>query len=230
MLVFWSRDPDVSQHGSQDSLGELKPGINGPTAQAGVRDADTIARDLLAALKRLGLDKTTDVFVTADHGFTTITKASVTSPAAHFTGNDDVALRSLPSGFLAVDVAAGLELAAHRSQCRLQAGGLRERSHAAARLRLYRPRSRASRGHRRAQWRLGPDLSARPNAKKRAHEIVTFLMKQDYVSGLFVNDRFGRIRRHAADERDRPDRLGQDAQARDLRQFPLLLDRLRRSA
>ena len=83
VMVFWSRDPDASQHGTQDSVGELTPGIDGPTAEAGVRDADTSLGLLLASLKRLGLDKTTDVFVTADHGFTTITKASATSPAAH---------------------------------------------------------------------------------------------------------------------------------------------------
>ena len=37
---------------------------------------------LLAALKSLGLDKSTDVFVTADHGFSTIAKRSETSVAA----------------------------------------------------------------------------------------------------------------------------------------------------
>ena len=34
---------------------------------------------LLAALKESGLDKTTDVFVTADHGFLTVSHASATS-------------------------------------------------------------------------------------------------------------------------------------------------------
>jgi len=37
MLVFWSRDPDGTQHNQGDSLGRLLPGINGPTSQEGQR-------------------------------------------------------------------------------------------------------------------------------------------------------------------------------------------------
>ncbi len=33
-LVFWSRDPDGTQHNQGDSLGRLIPGINGPTSLA----------------------------------------------------------------------------------------------------------------------------------------------------------------------------------------------------
>ena len=40
-MLFWSRDPDVSQHGTKDSVGEYEPGINGPSGKAGTRDADT---------------------------------------------------------------------------------------------------------------------------------------------------------------------------------------------
>ena len=72
VLLFWSRDPDLSQHNTSDSVGEYDPGINGPSGKAGTRNADTMLGELLAALKAQGLDKTTDVFVTADHGFTTI--------------------------------------------------------------------------------------------------------------------------------------------------------------
>ena len=68
-LLFWSRDPDYSQHNTKDSLGEHQPGINGPSGKAGTRDADSMLGELLAALKEQGLDKTTDIFVTADHGF-----------------------------------------------------------------------------------------------------------------------------------------------------------------
>ncbi|MHB1206432.1 MAG: alkaline phosphatase family protein, partial [Rhodospirillaceae bacterium] len=42
VLLFWSRDPDLSQHSTRDSIGELHPGINGPTGHAGARNADTI--------------------------------------------------------------------------------------------------------------------------------------------------------------------------------------------
>src|SRR3954451_22831318 len=40
VLVFWSRDPDGSQHNTGDSLNTITPGINGPTALAGIRNAD----------------------------------------------------------------------------------------------------------------------------------------------------------------------------------------------
>ena len=40
VMVFWSRDPDGTQHNQGDSLGHLAPGINGPTSLAAVRNAD----------------------------------------------------------------------------------------------------------------------------------------------------------------------------------------------
>jgi len=40
VLVYWSRDPDGTQHGQGDSLNELTPGINGPTSRAAIRNAD----------------------------------------------------------------------------------------------------------------------------------------------------------------------------------------------
>src|SRR5258706_8541035 len=106
-LLFWSRDPDYSQHNTKDSLGEYQPGINGPSGKAGTRDADTLLGELLAALKEQGLDKTTDIFVTADHGFVTTSHASATSPSAKFGDqpSTDTAL-----GFLAVDLASALRM------------------------------------------------------------------------------------------------------------------------
>src|ERR1700691_1773862 len=40
VLVFWSRDPDGTQHNQGDSLNKLVPGINGPTSLAAIRNAD----------------------------------------------------------------------------------------------------------------------------------------------------------------------------------------------
>src|SRR5262249_23018503 len=37
LLVFWSRDPDGTQHNQGDSLNTLTPGINGPTSLAAIR-------------------------------------------------------------------------------------------------------------------------------------------------------------------------------------------------
>ena len=111
LLVFWSRDPDYSQHNARDSVGQVDPGINGPTARAGVRNADDRLAALLAAVRNLHLEDTTDIFVTADHGFGTIDKQT-------FTGTSQAARCSvrnpsspvLPSGFLAIDIAKGLGL------------------------------------------------------------------------------------------------------------------------
>ena len=76
VLVFWSRDPDGTQHNQGDSLNQLVPGINGPTSQAAVKNADDNLAAILDTLKALGLDATTDVIVSADHGFSTISKTA----------------------------------------------------------------------------------------------------------------------------------------------------------
>jgi arylsulfatase A-like enzyme len=189
-MLFWSRDPDASQHGTRDSLGEYEPGINGPSGKAGTRDADTALGELLAALKEQGLDKTTDVFVTADHGFLTISHASATSPSARFDPNTP--LSELSSGFLAIDLASTLRLRLfdpgknfasldYSSGAKLVGGsGL-----------LGDPQNPdavvVSNG--------GADLVYLPkvNAKALAGDIVKFLSTQDYVGGIFVNDKLGKF-------------------------------------
>ena len=55
VLVFWSRDPDGTQHNQGDSLGRLVPGINGPTSLAAIRNAEANLAALLAALAEQGL-------------------------------------------------------------------------------------------------------------------------------------------------------------------------------
>jgi arylsulfatase A-like enzyme len=85
-MLYWSRDPDLSQHLEKDGS------VNGPTGQAGIKDADDTLAALLGWLKAKGLDKTTDVFVTADHGFSTIDKHSGAG--------------ELPADFLAKDLKA----------------------------------------------------------------------------------------------------------------------------
>ena len=82
LIVFWSRDPDGTQHFQGDSLGQVEPGINGPTSLAAIRNADNNLAQLREALRTLGLEDSTDILLTADHGFCTISKASQSSPAA----------------------------------------------------------------------------------------------------------------------------------------------------
>jgi len=161
-LLFWSRDPDMSQHNTKDSMGETVPGINGPSGKAGTRDADTALGDLLAALKSQGLDKTTDVFVTADHGFLTISHDSKTSPSA----KDG----QIAAGFLASDLASAL--------------GLPKIDNTA--LGVDKPEVVVA-GNGGADLIYLPE----GNAKTLAGSIVNFLTTQDYVAAIFVNDKLG---------------------------------------
>jgi len=164
-LLFWSRDPDVTQHGTRDSIGEYVPGINGPSGKAGTRNADTMLGELLAALKEQGLDKTTDVFVTADHGFVTISHESQTSPSAK-NGQ-------LSQGFVASDLASALNLPKISNN---SLGGDAQKPEVIV----------ASNG--------GANLIYLPqNSKKLAGDIVKFLTTQDYVGAIFVHDKLGKF-------------------------------------
>src|SRR5712671_5547536 len=85
VLVFWSRDPDGSQHNTGDSLNTITPGINGPTSMAGIKNADNNLAQLRKALDDLGLAASTNIMISSDHGFSTISKESKTSPSAKAT-------------------------------------------------------------------------------------------------------------------------------------------------
>src|SRR3954447_3849314 len=82
MLLYWSSDPDGTQHSQRDSVGEFTPGINGPTSFAAIKVADDDLTAIMDTLKELGLDANTNIFVTADHGFSTVSKQSKTSSSA----------------------------------------------------------------------------------------------------------------------------------------------------
>ena len=196
-LLFWSRDPDMSQHNTKDSVGEMVPGINGPSGLAGTRNADAMLGELLDTLKATGLDKTTDVFITADHGFTTIAHASATSPSAHL--DPSAPLVDLQSGFLAMDLAATLGLPLRPpgdtgAPVDFSNGGkLPGGSGMLGGDPLHPDVIVAANG--------GSDLVYLPAmtakdaapAKELAGDIVKFLASQDYVSGIFVNDKLGKF-------------------------------------
>ena len=109
VLVFWSRDPDGSQHNTGDSLNTITPGINGPTSMAGIRNADNNLAQLRKTLDELGLAASTNIIVSSDHGFSTISKESKTSPAAKIS-YEDTPKDFLPMGFVAIDLAKALNL------------------------------------------------------------------------------------------------------------------------
>ncbi len=190
IAVFWSRDPDGTQHNQGDSLGKLTPGINGPTSLAAIKNADDNLAQILAAVRTLGLSATTDVIVTADHGFSTISKESRTSPAAKitFTG---VPSGQLPSGFLAVDLANALSLPTSDPDkdnvvVDTSLGAFPSRGNAVIGFDHSAPDVVVAANG-------GSDLVYLPqsNARALAGRVVTALLAQDYTSGLFVDDTLG---------------------------------------
>jgi predicted AlkP superfamily pyrophosphatase or phosphodiesterase len=189
VLVFWSRDPDGSQHNTGDSLNTITPGINGPTSMAGIKNADNNLAQLRKALDDLGLAASTNIIVSSDHGFSTISKESKTSPSAK-TSYDDTPKDFLPMGFLALDLAKALELplfdpndknARIADNAHPKAGnGVLGKDPAKPDLVV------ATNG--------GSDLIYLPNKdRKLAERTVKALLEQDYVSGLFVDDAIGKF-------------------------------------
>jgi predicted AlkP superfamily pyrophosphatase or phosphodiesterase len=189
VLVFWSRDPDGSQHNTGDSLNTVTPGINGPTSMAGIKNADNNLAQLRKALDDLGLAASTNIIVAADHGFSTISKASKTSPSAKVS-YDDTPKDFLPMGFLALDLAKALKLplfdpndknARVADNAHPKAGnGLLGKDPTKPNLVV------ATNG--------GSDLIYLPNKdRKLAERTIKALLDQDYVSGLFVDDAIGKF-------------------------------------
>ncbi|MFI5000750.1 MAG: alkaline phosphatase family protein [Reyranellales bacterium] len=193
VLVFWSRDPDGTQHFQGDSLGRLVPGINGPTSLAAVRNADDDLAGLLDGLKRLGLDNDTDVIVTSDHGFSTISKESATSRAAAQT-YQGVTPGLLPPGFLALDIAHALGMDLFDPDAKPDAKSAPVKADA------FPTRGNGLIGSDPAKPEIvvasngGSDLVYLPTGDRAlAAKVVELLSQQDYVSGLFVDDALGKI-------------------------------------
>jgi predicted AlkP superfamily pyrophosphatase or phosphodiesterase len=189
VLVFWSRDPDGSQHNTGDSLNTVTPGINGPTSLAGIKNADNNLAQLRKTLDDLGLSATTNLIVAADHGFSTISKESKTSPSAKVS-YEDTPKDFLPMGFLAIDLAKALDLP------------------------LFDPNDKNARVADNAHPKAGngvlgkdpkkPDLVVATNGgsdliylpgkdRRLTQRTIKSLLEQDYVSGLFVDDYIGRF-------------------------------------
>jgi predicted AlkP superfamily pyrophosphatase or phosphodiesterase len=189
VLVFWSRDPDGSQHNHGDSLNTITPGINGPTSMAGIKNADNNLAQLRKALDDLGLTASTNIIVSSDHGFSTISKESKTSPSAKIS-YDDTPKDFLPMGFLAIDLSKALSLP------------------------LFDPNDKNAKVAEGAHPKAGngvlgqdpakPDVVIATNGgsdliylpgkdRKLADRTIKALLEQDYVSGLFVDDELGRF-------------------------------------
>ncbi|MCM0590113.2 MAG: alkaline phosphatase family protein [Gloeotrichia echinulata DVL01] len=191
VLVYWSRDPDGTQHNHGDSLNRLTPGINGPTVQAALQNVDKNLSQIRTALKDLGLAATTNIFVTADHGFSTISKESKTSYAASLAYSE-VPTGFLPPGFVAIDLAHDLQLSLfdpdNQNAPINPTQGQFSKSSILAKDSKNLELIIAGNGGSDLLYLLN-DANNKANAKK----IVDSLLKQDYVSGIFVDDGFGKI-------------------------------------
>lgn len=222
--VFWSRDPDGSQHNQGDSLNKLSPGINGSTSKKAVGNADANLSQIVQYIfSHPKLAKNTDIFVTADHGFATISKHEVDaagtptkSYAATFTYKDatgrvEVNPGFLPVGFLAIDIAHALDLPIFDPDVQITGTDgsktyepvdpstpqqtATTRQHSASGNALIGASGKtldltdakvvvAANG--------GSDLIYVPDGNyNRIQELVSFLSKQDYVGGLFVDETYG---------------------------------------
>lgn len=192
MLLYWSSDPDGTQHSQRDSVNELVPGINGPTSLAAIKVADDDLAAIVDTLRELGLEANTNIVVTADHGFSTVSKQSKTSPAAKLK-YDNVPEGQLPPGFVAIDLAQALGLPLYEPAP--QGPGVDYRSG------KYPRRSSASIGNDPARPDVvigangGNDLIYLPqdNARTLVKQVVNVLLAQDYTSGIFVRDDLGAI-------------------------------------
>ena len=78
VLVFWSGDPDLTQHAQGDSLNQLTPGINGADVEAAVQNADRNLKQILDYLDaHPEVRDNTNIFVTSDHGFSTVSRREI---------------------------------------------------------------------------------------------------------------------------------------------------------
>ncbi len=189
VLVYWSRDPDGTQHNQGDSLLQVTPGINGPTSLAAIKNADDNLAQLRQALDELGLAATTDIVVSADHGFSTISKESKTSAAAQ-SSYADVPAGQLPPGFVALDLAKALALPLadpDNKNAPVAAGAYPKRGNGLIGTDAAHPDVVVAANG-------GSDLVYVPGKNRALTEkAVAALLQQDYVSGLFVDDDLGAI-------------------------------------
>jgi arylsulfatase A-like enzyme len=220
ILLFWSRDPDGTQHNQGDSLGALFPGINGPTSKLGVQNADRSLKQILAWVDaRPTIKASTDVFVISDHGFATISRREMdrsgrrtsSESAKHVyvdaSGRVDTEQGMLPNGFLAVDLALAMNLNVYDPDSRVSGGSASPYKRMRLETDVWEHPIAGNGLIGRDVQRLdgkdatvivaangGSDLIYVPDKNpSTVKTIVDALLSFDYVSGVFVDDAFGAI-------------------------------------
>lgn len=220
VLVFWSRDPDGSQHNHGDSLGALAPGVNGETSKLGVRNADRNFQQLMAWLDaNPAVKANTNVFVTSDHGVGTISRREIdrtgrptsSESAKHdyidANGQIDTVVGTLPFGFVAIDLALALRMNLFDPDAHAAGSVLYKKlnidptsatwEHPVLGNGLIGVDVRTAGG---TDARVivaangGSDLIYVPDGSAAiAQRVVTTLLALDYVSGIFVDDKYGAL-------------------------------------
>jgi hypothetical protein len=216
VLVFWSRDPDGTQHNEGDSLQRLTPGINGDTSKRGLQNADRCLKQLLDWLDaHPKVKESTDVIVTSDHGFATISRREIakdgtqsTEPSAileYETIGQEKPERqgTLPTGFLAVDLAIRGHMRLYDPTIRAIGGpsvfaeltlGGEKSHHPSTGSALLGETVKAMDG---SDAKVivasngGSDLLYVPSASSEVvRSLLDILTELDYVGSAFVDDRF----------------------------------------
>jgi len=189
VLVFWSRDPDGTQHNQGDSLNTLMPGINGPTTMAAIKNADNNLAAIQKTIKDLGIENSTDIILTSDHGFSTISKKSKTSYAAQ-SEYKNVVIGLLPPGFLAIDLAQALSMNLYDPDAHnalVSSGTTSSKGNGLIGKDATKPEVIVAANG-------GSDLLYLPSLDRNlTKKIIQSLSAQDYISGIFVNDRLGKF-------------------------------------
>jgi arylsulfatase A-like enzyme len=251
--VYWSRDPDGTQHNNGDAFNAADPGnnsltigINGPTSKKGVADADANLKQIIDYLKATPdpanpgktLYDNTDIFVTADHGFSTISKQAVgvtfdtagnptytntTSYAAslnYYTTDATTGAKTptvhagfLPSGFVAIDLAHDLGSTLYdpnKPTATVTTSNINNIQYTAVDPTkgelttsgngVIGGSGKVVNGVIDAGTQVvvaangGSDLLYVPsNDPALVKQIVSFLAKKDYISGIFTDDKFGDV-------------------------------------
>lgn len=216
VLLFWSRDPDGTQHDEGDSLQRLQPGINGDTPRRGLQNADHCLKQLLDWLDAHPAVKAhTDVVLTSDHGFATISRREIASdgtqssePSAALTyelnGKEKAEPQgTLPTGFLAVDLGIREHLRVFDSAVRVTTGpsvyaelvlsGEKSQHPATGSALLGETVKRVdgSDAHIIVAANGGADLLYVPSKSVDiVHKTIGILTQLDYVGGIFVDDAY----------------------------------------
>lgn len=215
VLLFWCRDPDATQHNQGDSLQHLSPGINGPTSKQALHNADHALKELMDWLDaNPAVKATTDVIVTSDHGFATITRREIAADAATSEPSANLTYAAapkekpepqgtLPTGFLAVDLGIRLHMRVYDAAVRATTGasvykevliGGAASEHPSTGSALLGDAVKQLDG---TDAKIivasngGSDMLYVPSGDAAiVHHAVDALTQMDYIGGIFVDDKY----------------------------------------